>query len=105
MRGGSGRPFFFAMAQTSKFRAVTIAAPARSCDAVSAVGSVRILAIHAPALPMPNCKMPDQCRCRFQKYSDRREDDQDRRFQFGQERAAWFAGRQRRQSRDRRTID
>jgi hypothetical protein len=91
--------------QTRKFAAVTIAAPARCCEAVSALEGVRILATHAPTLPMPNCTMPAQCRCRFQKYVDRRDDDQGRRFQFGQERAAWYAGGQRRKSRGRRSAD
>lgn len=105
MRGGCGRPFFIAMAQPKKYAAVTIAAPARCCDAVSAMDGVRILAACAPALPMPTCTMPDQCRCRFQKYVDRRDDEQGRRFRYGQERAAWYAGGQRRQSTGRRLAD
>jgi hypothetical protein len=105
MGGGYGRPFFIAMAQAEKFPAVTIAAPTRCCEAVSALHGVRILAAHAPALPMPHCTMPAQCRCKFQKYDDRREDEQGRRFKFGQERAAWYSGGQRRKSRGRRTVD
>ena len=105
MGGGYGRPFFCAMAQSKQFAAVTIAMPSTCCGAVSELEGVRILAIHAPTLPIPNCTMPDKCRCRFQKYIDRREDEQDRRFKYGQERAAWYAGGQRRKSRGRRTID
>ena len=105
MGGGYGRPFFMAMAQTKKFAAVTIAMPTRCCGAVSALDGVRILAACAPVLPMSNCTMPNQCRCRFQKYVDRREDEQGRRFRFGQESAAWYAGGQRRHSRGRRTVD
>lgn len=104
MGGGYGRPFFMAVSPR-KYPAVTIAAPARCCDAVNALEGVRMLAIHAPTLPMPNCTMPAQCRCRFQKYVDRREDEQGRRFRFGQERAAWYAGGQRRKSRGRRSVD
>jgi len=105
MGGGYGRPFFIAMAQTKKFAAVTIAAPARCCEAVSSLEGKRILAADAPSLPMPDCTMPKQCRCKFQKYVDRREDEQGRRFLFGQERAAWYSGGQRRKSRGRRSID
>ena len=105
MGGGFGRPFFNAMAQAQKFPAVTIAKPSRCCEAVSALDSKRILASRAPKLPMPNCTMPDRCRCRFQKYTDRREDEQGRRFRFGQDRGPWFDGGQRRKSPGRRTAD
>lgn len=103
MRGGCGRPFFFAMPQTpKKHPAVTIVTGARCCDAVKAIGGLRVLASQAPALPMKNCRMPAECRCRFKKHQDRREDEQGRRSAVGQERAAWYAGEQRRKSRDRR---
>jgi hypothetical protein len=103
--GGCGRPFFKAMTQGSKYPAVTIAMPAKCCDAIRALQGKRILATHAPKLPMPNCTMPEKCRCRFQKYTDRRDDDPDRRFRYSQERSAWYAGSQRRKSRGRRTAD
>lgn len=105
MGGGYGRPFFIAMAQSRKFAAVTIAAGSRRCEAVSALEGVRILATLAPALPIPHCTMPQQCRCKFQKYVDRRDDEQGRRFHYGQERAAWYSGGQRRTSRGRRGSD
>jgi hypothetical protein len=105
MGGGYGRPFFNLVAQTRTFPAVNIVAPSRRCDAVDALEGKRILASHAPKLPMTNCTIPDQCRCRFQKYIDRREDDQGRRFRYGQESSAWYSGSQRRESRGRRTSD
>jgi hypothetical protein len=105
MGGGYGRPFFCAMAQSKQFAAVTIAMPSTCRGDVSELEDVRILAIHAPTPPIPNCRVPDKCRCRFQKCIDRREDEQGRRFKYGQERAAWYAGGQRRKSRGRRTID
>ena len=105
MGGGYGRPFFRALAQSKKHPAVTIVMPAKCCTAVSALEGVRILASRAPKLPMPDCTMPDQCRCRFQKFTDRREDEEGRRFRFGHERGAWYAGGQRRKSRGRRTAD
>jgi hypothetical protein len=93
------------VAQNKKFAAVTVAAPSRCCDAVSTLAGMRILAIEAPMLPMAGCTMPAQCRCKFQKYVDRRDDDQGRRFAFGQERSAWYSGGQRRKSHGRRTVD
>jgi hypothetical protein len=105
MGGGFGRPFFLPMAQTKRFSAVAIVAPSRRCDAASAVESKRILSASAPKLPMPECTIPEQCRCRFQKFDDRREDEQGRRFRYGQESNAWYAGSQRRKSHGRRTSD
>jgi hypothetical protein len=106
MGGGYGRPFFLTMPQApKKFPAVTIARGTKSCPAVDALEGVRILATHAPPLPMTDCSMPAQCRCRFKKYVDRREDEQGRRSNFGQERAAWYAGGQRRKSQGRRDKD
>ena len=105
MGGGYGRPLFLLPCRTpKKYPAVTIVTGTNCCGAVRALEGMRILAIQAPALPMPNCTMPADCRCRFKKYVDRREDEQGRRFQFGGERA-WYAGGQRRKSRGRRDKD
>ena len=73
--------------------------------AVEALEGKRILATHAPSLPVPNCSMASECRCRFKKYADRREDEDGRRFKFGGERSAWYAGGQRRKSKGRRRSD
>jgi len=93
------------MTQSRKFAAVTIAPALECCDAVGQLEGVRLLAIKAPTLPVSGCTMPDRCRCRFKKYVDRREDEQGRRFLYGQERAAWYSGSQRRHSRGRRAVD
>jgi hypothetical protein len=105
MGGGYGRPFFNAVAPSKKFPAVTIVTPLKCCDAVGALEGLKILASHAPKLPMPNCTMPEKCRCKFQKYTDRRDDEEGRRFRYGQERGAWYAGSQRRKTRGRRPTD
>ena len=105
MGGGYGRPFFNVMADSRKFPAVTIAMPVKCCDAVAALDGKKFLASQAPKLPIPNCSMPEKCRCKFQKYSDRRDDELGRRFRYGQERGAWYPGAQRRQSRGRRDAD
>ncbi len=104
MGAAAAAPFFVA-APPSKYPAVTIVTGADCCGAVGALEGMRILAAHAPTLPMPNCTMPEKCRCRFKKYVDRREDQEGRRFRFGNERGAWFAGSQRRKSRGRRPGD
>jgi hypothetical protein len=89
----------------AKYPAVTIVPGQKRCPAVEALEDTRILANHAPALPMPNCSIPSECRCRFKKYVDRREDEEGRRFRFGAERSSWYACGQRRKSRGRRTKD
>lgn len=103
--GGCSRPFFMAMPTPKNYPAVTIVTGAECCGAVSALTGPRILATHAPALPLPNCTMSADCGCRFKKHVDRRDDEQGRRFQYGQERGAWYAGGQRRESRGRRDKD
>ena len=87
------------------YASVTIAPGTKRCGAVEALEGMRILAGHAPPLPMPNCSMPDKCRCRFKKYTDRRDDEEGRRARFGAELGSWYAGGQRRKSRGRRPKD
>jgi hypothetical protein len=89
----------------SKYPAVTVEPGSKRCAAVEALVGMRILATHAPKLPMPNCSMAATCRCRFKKYVDRREDEEGRRFKFGAERSAWYTGGQRRKSKGRRNAD
>ncbi len=93
------------MNPTKKYHGVTVATGSNCCGAVGQLEGMRMLATHAPLLPMPNCTMPEACRCRFRKYADRREDEQGRRFRFGQERNSWYAGHQRRKSLGRRDKD
>lgn len=90
---------------STKFSAVTIETGTRHCAAIEALVGKRILATDAPTLPMPSCSMAPACRCRFKKYVDRREDEDGRRFNFGSERSAWYAGGQRRKSKGRREKD
>jgi hypothetical protein len=93
------------MTTPRKYPAVAIVTGPDCCEPVGALAGMRILAMRAPALPMPKCTMPAKCRCRFKKYVDRRDDEEGRRFAYGQERAAWYAGSQRRTSRGRRDRD
>jgi len=82
--------------------AVSIVSRGDCCASVKALNGQRILAAAAPKLPLENCSTPFQCRCRFEKYSDRRENDEGRRFDDASERAAWYSGQQRRKGRGRR---
>ena len=88
----------------AKYPAVSLLTSRSCCAAVKALAGSKILATAAPNLPLPDCSMPGQCRCKFQKYSDRRDED-NRRFQFASERSAWYSGSQRRKSSGRRTDD
>lgn len=93
------------MAEARRFAAVTIVARGQCCRAVSSLRGAKLLAHQARALPARDCTMPAECRCRFQKYPDRREDDPDRRFLYGKNRTAWYGGAQRRESNGRRATD
>lgn len=87
------------------YPSVSLLAPRNCCAAVKGLDGRRILAASAPNLPLSDCSMPGQCRCRFQKYSDRRGDEENRRFPYASERSAWYSGAQRRKSRGRRRGD
>ena len=88
-----------------KYPAIAIVSPLARCAEVGKLTDTRILAAAAPKLPLPGCSMSENCRCRFQKFSDRRSDEQNRRFGYGGQRSAWYAGAQRRESPGRRTAD
>jgi hypothetical protein len=47
--------------------------------------------------------MPAQCKCRFQKHSDRRAGDDDRRLQGATQRSIWYGGEEKRGTRGRRS--
>ena len=84
------------------YSAVSLVSSSGACAAVKALKGHRILAAAAPRLPLPGCSLPSQCKCRFQKYPDRRDDDEGRRFDDASERARWFSGEERRSERRRR---
>jgi len=95
---------------SGKYRAVSIVAPASACGAAQALANQRILMARAPMLPLPDCSDPQNCRCRFDKYEDRREGDDGRRLSDAAatgrwEQAAWYSGPEKRQRRGRRNDD
>lgn len=89
-------------APPNRYQAVSIVSGGKSCAAVKALAGRRFLAGSAPSLPLPTCSLSDQCKCRFQKYEDRREDNSRR---LPGEMSKWYGGAEKRRSRGRRRID
>jgi hypothetical protein len=56
----------------SQYRAVTVAHAHRRCEAAQTTLQKPILLRHLPRLPLPGCSMPEQCRCEFREWPDRR---------------------------------
>ena len=88
-----------------RYAAVSIVTGASCCSSAEDLNGKRMLAVEAPRLPLEGCCAPHQCRCRFQKYVDRRSDDESRRLRDRSERSIWYAGAQRRKSHGRRAGD
>ena len=82
----------------NRYQSVSIVCPTKCCAAVKAVGGQRFLAASAPTLPLPTCTLSNQCRCKFQKHDDRREDE--RRW-VGMM-STWYGGPEKRRPRARR---
>ena len=88
---------------SAKYAAVTIVAARECCSAVQELAGQKILAATAPMLPLADCTSPSLCQCRFKKFPDRRDDEEDRRNLLRNEaHSIWYQGPQRRKSTDRR---
>jgi hypothetical protein len=85
-------------------RAVSIIGGISCCQAARSLKGQRRLVLEGVALPLTACTMSSQCKCRYQKYADRREDD-DRRSPGSTARAAQFGMSERRQAEGRRPAD
>jgi hypothetical protein len=85
------------------YRAVSVTSATECCASARALQGRRFLADEAPDLPLHDCAMPWQCRCRLQAYADRRAVDA-RRHDDLLERVAWHAD-DRRLGRGRRWDD
>jgi hypothetical protein len=59
----------------SGYAAVAIV-PGRSecCRPAKVLSGQRLLAAEAPPLPLPACTSPGNCRCRYEKFADRRDE-------------------------------
>ena len=85
-------------------RAVSVVCGGRSCAAAAALKGKRRLMSQAVTLPLKDCTMSATCKCRYQKYGDRREDD-DRRTPGSTARAALYGIKERRAVSGRRPAD
>jgi hypothetical protein len=85
----------------NRYQAVSIAYPGKCCAAVKALAGQRFLAGSAPSLPLPTCSLANQCKCAFQKYDDRRDDNR----RSPGEMSKWYGGAEKRRSRGRRQVD
>lgn len=54
------------------YAAVTVTSPAKCCEAALATLDQPLLLTSHPQLPLPDCSMPDACRCQFRNWDDRR---------------------------------
>ena len=79
------------------FRAVSIVAGSPCCEAIRSLKGKRLLVTQGVALPVADCTMPAQCKCRYQKYADRRADD-DRRMFGSTQRGSLYAISERREA-------
>jgi hypothetical protein len=84
------------------YHSVSVLTGAPCCKAAAGVRGRKFLSSEAPALPLTDCTMPGQCKCRFQKHSDRRSGDDDRRLLGSSQRSVWYGGEEKRQARGRR---
>ncbi len=66
----------------NKYAGVEISVPMNGCAAAEAQKGRRYLQSEAPMLPLAGCNR-EHCRCKFVKYSDRR-DGEDRRADLGE---------------------
>jgi hypothetical protein len=89
---------------TRAYAAVSIMPGARCCEAATHASDQRSLVREIGKLPLEACTMPEQCACRFFKYTDRRDGD-DRRLFGWDGTSAWHLKANRRLSRGRRTED
>ena len=61
-------------------RAVSVVGGSPCCEATRSLKGKRLLVTQGVALPLAACTMPAKCKCRYQKYSDRRAVDDRRMF-------------------------
>jgi hypothetical protein len=92
-------------AGSKAFPAVSVSATSECCAAAKALAGRRILAVHAPRLPLEDCTRPAACRCRFTKFVDRRDDGHERRHEGKSMRSVLYSGQERRRAPGRRRGD
>ena len=87
------------------YSGVSVVSSGDCCEAAKELAGRKLLTAEAPRLPLADCTQPMQCKCRFRKFTDRRDGDEDRRHLGSAARSVWYAGPQRRESPKRRRGD
>jgi hypothetical protein len=88
---------------TNPYHAVSISPGLFVCSEAKKLDGVRFLSKDAPTLPFKNCDS-EQCRCRYQHHSDRREADRRHSDLWSSDRH-WMGKERREVSRGRRLTD
>jgi len=87
--------------QRFRYRAVSVHPTIMgACQAAHSLKDQRFLATEAPHLPLPDCSNPAGCRCKYQHWNDRRQED--RRSPFPGMADQYHSGDDRRSNTDRR---
>jgi hypothetical protein len=87
---------------TGPYRAVSIEPDELDCcDVAREQSGTRYLCNEAPMLPLPDCSNSQQCRCKYQHWNDRRQED--RRALMSSMASQYYSGDERRTSNDRRS--
>lgn len=77
IRKGSGTQkkveFVAPREEKKEYRAVKIKPGRVTCDAVAEISASMYLCNEAPLLPLTNCSRNDNCKCRYEHFSDRRQ--------------------------------
>jgi hypothetical protein len=88
------------------FRAISVVPGSNACAAAIAVAGKRVLGSAAPRLPLAECTKAADCKCRYQKFADRRDEEEDRRlFSTGIRTTMSETAQSRRKSKGRRESD
>jgi hypothetical protein len=85
------------------FQAISVHHGVVCCTAAKQAGGVRLLARHAPPLPLAGCSMRGACKCQYIKFGDRRGESR-RMGDFGIKQPL-FAAKEQRFKRGRRARD
>lgn len=99
--GAAARPT--TSSRTNPYQAVSVIACPRACAAACNVQGQRFLARQAPRLPLVACDRPASCRCRFEKFIDRRTSQQ--RSPYNNPDSMGYGGIEKRHGRGRRASD
>jgi hypothetical protein len=88
----------------NQYRAISICCEEHACGVAVAAQGKRHLVNQTPSLPLEGCDA-EQCQCRYEHHDDRRDEESDRRLNFGlNQDLHGAANSERRERKDRRKI-